>query len=432
VEIDVILKKALSKAEEAEVYAEEFQNTNVIFQSNRPKSVESCLGQGVGLRVIKNGRIGFSSITNKEDVDFLVEAAVESARFGETALFEFPPPSTPSQVKCFDPEVIKVTPEQMIEEGKEAIDKILQEFPSFKCEAEIDRTVAQVFILNSQGLNFTYKKTYYSFSLYAFLAEEGNFLGIGEEEVGCKYRKLSDVLSREIIEKIKISLRKATMDTGSYPVIFTPKAMPLIFAPLKKGINGKLVYKKASPLFSKLKTRIVSPMITIIDDATYPFGIGSRKVDAEGVPSRKNILVKNGILESFIFDLRTAKLMQTETTANAAREYDSLPTPSTTNFIVEPGELSLEDAIKDIKEGLIIDQVIGAGQSNVLMGEFSVNLDLGFKIENGKIKGRVKDAMATGNAYHLLNNIVGIGRESRWIGSTFTPFFYFSKINITG
>ncbi len=55
-----------------------------------------------------------------------------------------------------------------------------------------------------------------------------------------------------------------------------------------------------------------------------------------------------------------------------------------------------------------------------------------FEIENGKIKGRVKDAMATGNAYHLLNNIVGIGRESRWIGSTFTPFFYFSKINITG
>lgn len=208
--------------------------------------------------------------------------------------------------------------------------------------------------------------------------------------------------------------------------------MPLIFAPLKRGINGKLVYEKASPLFSKLKTRIVSPMITIIDDATYSFGISSRKVDAEGIPSRKNIIVKNGILESFIFDLRTAKLMQTETTANAAREYDSLPTPSTTNFIVEPGELSLEDAIKDIKEGLIIDQVIGAGQSNVLMGEFSVNLDLGFKIENGKIKGRVKDAMATGNAYHLLNNIVGIGRESRWIGSTFTPFFYFSKINITG
>lgn len=75
----------------------------------------------MGLRVIKNGRTGFSSITNKEDVDFLVEAAVESARFGETALFEFPPPSKPSQVECFDPEVIKVTPEQMIEEGKEAI-----------------------------------------------------------------------------------------------------------------------------------------------------------------------------------------------------------------------------------------------------------------------------------------------------------------------
>jgi len=86
--------------------------------------------------------------------------------------------------------------------------------------------------------------------------------------------------------------------------------------------------------------------------------------------------------------------------------------------------------IKDIKEGLIVDQVIGAGQSNVLMGEFSVNLDLGFKVENGKIKGRIKDVMATGNVYELLSNIRGIGKEAIFVGSNYTPPFYFAKINI--
>ena len=78
----------------------------------------------------------------------------------------------------------------------------------------------------------------------------------------------------------------------------------------------------------------------------------------------------------------------------------------------------------------IIDQVIGAGQSNVLMGEFSVNCDLGFKIEKGEIKGRVKNAMVTGNIYELLNNILGIGKETQFVGSTCTPAFYFAQVNV--
>ena len=426
-----ILKMALAETEEAEVYREDFQNTTVSFQSNRLKAIDNSFGQGIGLRVIKNGKIGFSSITNIEDLQFLIDSAITSSLIGQPAFFKFPSTSKVTQVKCFDSAVASLTVEKMIEEGKEAIKAILEEFPYLKCEAEIEKTTAEISILNSSGLSFSYKKSFYSFYVYAFLAREGDFLGVGEGESSCQYKDLSELLAKRVIEKIKLSQKKATIGTGIYPVIFTSKAMPIIFSPLKRGINGKLVHKKISPLSSRLNEKILSPLVSIVDDATFPYGKSSGPVDGEGVPSRKNSIIEKGVLKNFIYDLQTAGLMKTDTTANAARGYDSLPYPSTTNFIVTPGKISMEEMIKDIKEGLIVDQVIGAGQSNILMGEFSVNLDLGFKIENGKIKGRIKDAMATGNIYNLLNNIRGIGKEIQPINSTYTPPFYFAKINVS-
>jgi len=428
--VEKVLKMALSKAEEGEVYKESFQSTIVNFQFNHLKSVDSCFGQGVGLRVIKNGKIGFSSVTTNKDLELLVSSAIASASFGQKARFKFPSPSKVPQVECFDSNLPSVPVERMIEEGENTIKIITKEFPSVQCEAELEKEIATISILNSSGLNLTYKKSFYSFSIYAFLAEEGDFLGVAEEECGCQYKDYSTLLAQRVIEKIKLAQKKADIQTGIYPAIFTSKAMPLIFNSLEKGINGKLVQKNSSPLCSKLNQPIFSTLLTIVDDATLNFGPSSSPIDDEGVPSRQNTIVERGILKTFIYDLQTAGLMKTETTANGRRDYDSLPSPSTTNLIVSPGELSTQDMIKDMKEGIIIDQVIGSGQSNVLMGEFSVNLDLAFKVENGKIVGRIKNVMATGNIYELLKNILAVGKKAQFIGSICTPPFYFPRVHI--
>jgi PmbA protein len=382
--------------------------------------------------VIKKEKIGFSSITNTQDLKLLVNSALKAALFGQKACFKFPTLSEVSQVKCFDPAIPSISVEQMVEEGEKAIKTILKEFPSFQCEVELNKTVARVSILNSSGLNFTYRKSIYAFSIYAFLAQEGDFLGVGEEEVSCRYQDWSLSLAQRIIEKISLTQKKASIQTGTYPVLFTSKAMPLVLYPLKKGINGKLVHKKISPLSFRLNEPIFSSLVSIVDDATFPYAKASSPVDGEGVPSRPNPVIEKGVLKNFVYDLQTAGLMKTRTTANGLREYDSLPSPSTTNFIVSPGEVSLEEMIRDMREGLIVDQVIGAGQSNVLMGEFSVNLDLGFKVEGGKIVGRVKNVMASGNIYDLLKNVVAVGKEAQFVGSTFTPPFCFKRVYIAG
>ena len=107
----------------------------------------------------------------------------------------------------------------------------------------------------------------------------------------------------------------------------------------------------------------------------------------------------------------------------AIEGFSSQPSPGNSNITVEPGTMSFEAMIKDIRYGLLVDQVLGGGQSNVLAGEFSVNIDLGYLIENGEIVGRVKDCMFAGNAFEVFNNIVAIGDKAEWHGSIKVPPF---------
>jgi PmbA protein len=88
--------------------------------------------------------------------------------------------------------------------------------------------------------------------------------------------------------------------------------------------------------------------------------------------------------------------------------------------------------VEDMKEGLVVEQVIGAGQGNLLGGDFSGNVLLGYKVENGEIVGRVKDTMIAGNVYQVLKELLGIGQETRWVGGILqTPPLYCSSVSVT-
>jgi len=430
--MEKILEMATSRVEEAELYRVRSQTKEIGFQANKLKSVESAFEDGVGLRVIKNHRIGFSSLTDLSNPQPLINSALESAKFGQEARFHLPHPDRIPSPQCYDSHLISLKTNQMVEEGKRTIGLILKEVPNFKCEGAVEKTEIEVMIMNSRGLSYSFKKTNYAFSFYAFLAKEGDFLGVQEGEVGCQHQDWSSSVARRITEAIRLSRKKSKINPGRYPAIFTPKAVPLLLQSLKIGINGKTVQKKASPLLGKLGTHIVSPSINITDDGLFSFGLATAPLDGEGIPSRRTEIIKEGVLKNFIYDLQTAGLMGTESTANGARGYDSLPSPSPRNFILKAGDTSFEEMVKDIKEGVVVDQVIGSGQGNELTGEFSVNVDLGYRVKRGEIKGRLKDVMISGNAYKLLNQVIGVGKEARFVGTIRTPPLYFEKVTVTG
>jgi len=430
--MEKILEVALSKAEEAEIYGVKSETTTVKFQANQLKSISSAFKEGVGLRVIREERVGFSSINNLDSSDVLVNRALNSAQFGQKAYFHFPSPGKIPPIQCFDFHIPSLKVDKMVEEGERAIKLIVEEIPYLECESEIRKIETEVRILNTSGLDESYKKSVYLFFLYAFFAKEGNFLGIEEEEGGGEYKSFSSLIAQRVIKLANLARNEVRISSGTYPAIFTSKAMPLLLQSLMKGINGKLVQKKTSPLMGKVETPIVSPLINIIDDGRLPFGLATSPLDGEGIVSRRTEIIREGVLKNFIYDLQTASLMKAESTANAMRSYSSLPTPATTNFILKAKDTSFNEMVKDIKEGIIVDQVIGSGQGNDLTGEFSVNLDLGYKVERGKIKGRVKNVMISGNAYKLLNKVIAVGRETRGVGFIRTPPVYFEEVNVTG
>jgi PmbA protein len=126
---------------------------------------------------------------------------------------------------------------------------------------------------------------------------------------------------------------------------------------------------------------------------------------------------------NFLYDLDTAGRAGTKTTGNGVG-------CSPTNVVIKEGDTPYHEMVKNTKEGLIVHDVLGLGQGNPISGEFSVNLQLAYKIEDGEIVGRVKDVMLAGNTYEALRNIEAIGDEAQWSGSLLTPPMQIANLSV--
>lgn len=427
-----ILDLTLKHTPSVEVLYEEGESRSVSFENNKLKYVNTKSIRGIGLRVIKDGRIGFSSTTDFRKPEKLVANAIESAKFGQRAAFDFPSRNTFPKVNIFDQNVIDFHIHKCVDIGKEAIDRALTANSSYECSVGIGKGYGMRRLMNSKGLDISSSSTAFSMGIEILRVKDQSLLWVGEGESS---KNLITDLNKHVdkaLRGLQLAEKELKLKTGSYPVVVTAKAMGNLLATFEAGCNGKLVQKGASPLTNKLGEKIIDERVSIYDDATIDLADSSYPWDGEGVPSQRVPLFEKGVLKNFLFDLQTAGIMKTKSTGNGSRGFSSQPSPGNSNVIVEPGDMPLETMIKNTKYGVLVDQVLGGGQSNILAGEFSVNIDLGYLIENGEIVGRVKDCMFAGNVFEVFNNIIAIGDKAEWHGSTKLPPFYFKAINIAG
>jgi len=426
-----ILAKAKKIAATAEVFMVTSEETPVVFEANRLKSLQSKESRSISLRIFKDGRIGFAS-SNKPDVDGLVRAAVETAQFGAPANFELPGPAAFPAVEIKDSEVEKVSLERMVSLGEEMISALTDHTPEILCEAGITRNTISISIANSSGLEATYDKSAFVVGIEGTVIHGSDMLFVGESESSC--HPLLDTTN--ILNTVKLQLERASTQarvaTGNLPVIFTPDGVAsALIAPLMAAFNGKIVLEGASPLGNKIGQKVFDKKLNLYDDTTIAFQPSSRPFDDEGVSSRRLPLIEAGIPKNFLYDLKTAAMAHKESTGHGGRG-GGLPSPAPGAFVFDNGDVSPEDMMADIKEGLFIEHVMGATQGNILGGDFSGNVLLGYKIENGKIAGRVKDTMVFGNVYELLKDIAAIGSDGRWLGGRFfTPSIYCPSLSVS-
>jgi PmbA protein len=430
--MEQVLALAQKQAEAAEVFQVSSEETEAQFEANRLKRLQTSQSTTIALRVIRKGRIGYATATGAASARELVAAAVETAAFGTEAKFALPGARDYPEVGIFDARVSSVPIKDMVALGETMITTVTGHTPGILCDAGVGRVVVSARLLNSCGGQAAYRKSIFSLSIMGTLIEGTDMLFVGEADSSCHplsdTKKLTDVVFRQL----DLAKNRAKAPTRVLPVIFTPDGVTYLMMPLMSAFNGKMVLEGASPLGDKLGQLVFDKNFSLRDDPTVPYRPASRPCDDEGVPSRRTPLVSRGVVKNFLYDLQTAGLAGKKSTGNGNRERGGLPTPAPSALVVSPGRTDFNDMVADIKEGLVVEQLMGAEQGNILSGDFSGNVLLGYKIENGQIVGRVKDTMVSGNVYKILKDIPALGSESKWVmGFLNTPPLYCQGLSVS-
>ncbi|TMB65746.1 MAG: TldD/PmbA family protein [Chloroflexi bacterium] len=420
-------------AQQAEVFAVQSGETPVRFEANRLKEINARQTSGVALRVIVDGRIGFASSTKPGDVSELVAAAMETAPFGPEAHLEFPRDGEAPPVDVFDAAVESLPVDDMIQAGQSLIDAVRAVEPELLCDAYVRRGGSTVTIANTNGGQVAYRGTGYSAWVNGTLIRGTDMLFVGDGDASCRAQLDLKAVETSVISQLENSRRMAEARTAEWPVIFTPLGVAsALIGPLTMAFSGRLVHQGQSPLAGCLGKAMYDVRLSVSDDATLPYRPGSRPLDDEGVASRRNSLIEKGIVRGFLYDLQTAGLAKAASTGSAERSLAAQPSISTSSVLIDEGEMRFQEMVRSVNEGLVVEELMGAGQGNVMGGDFSGNVLLGYKIENGEITGRVKDTMVAGNVHQALGRRAAIGSESRWVGgSVRTPALFFESLTVS-
>jgi PmbA protein len=428
-----ILDMAASRADAAEVILEVGESRSVHFEHNRLKYIDARGIRGAGVRVLHRGKIGFSSTTDLDEPERVVRNAIESADFGQEARFEFPAPAPGTKIGLYDPDVPSFDTHRAIEIGGAAVARLLASDPRLDCAAGLDTSHGERYLLNTAGLSLELRSTAFDIGVYALrVGEDGTLTHVDDGRSSRRVVVEMDKHVDRVLQQLEWSRQTVRVEAGIMPVLFVPEALGVLLITLGSNVNGKTLQKGASLLAGRIGERVLDERITLWDDALVDYALGSAPFDGEGVPCRRLPIFEAGVFRNFVFDLQTAGMTGHASTGSAQRSFASQPGPGHHNIRLAPGRVPCADMLADMRRGVVVYQVLGAGQSNVLAGEFSVNVELGFLVENGKIVGRVKDAMLAGNAFEAFNNVADISQETEWHGALELPYVCFKGLSVVG
>lgn len=426
-----ILAELETKVDQVEVVEINSESTQIGFESNRLKSSQVEETRGVAVRVVKEGRLGFAASSDVSAMEKLMANVLESAAYGDRVPIAFPAPQESPQVVTFDRTVAELPIPRLVEIGEEIVDLILEIEPEARVNVDLERGIEHMTIRNQRGTQVAFQRSPLSLSFEISRVKGDDVLLMFDTMGTTVWDEDYLAFARRLGKKLEQAKQSATLESGRMPVLFAPTGALVLGLPLMYGLDGKNVYTGVSPMRGKVGTKLFDPKVSIVDDATLDGRFGSAPYDDEGVAHRKSVLVQEGILRGFMYDLKTAAQAGADSTGNGERSLFSPPNPSPTNLIFEAGDTPLADILADIEHGLLIENVLGLGQGNVISGAFSNSVSLAFKIEKGEIVGRVKDVSIAGNVYDLLPQVAAVSRESEWVYRRMSvPYILLPEMNV--
>jgi PmbA protein len=424
-QLEQLLELAKQKgATDAEVYQVRSQSRPVFFEGNRLKQLESSQSEGTALRIWRDNCPGLAVAYGQVDAETLVDKALALSQLNEPETIEL----TEARTEIVSNQGAILPVETFIEMGQNAIATLRQAYPEIICSAEFECEEETTTLINSRGLYCQYTDTSLSYYLGAELVRGEDFLGIYDGEYSRKKLNPEQIV-QQIIQRLDWAKTNTTSLMGKVPVLFTANAVTMLWGTVSAALSGKRVLEGSSPWSESKGKPVVSELITLTQQPDKePY---SCPFDDEGVVTQPLHLIVDGRLEQFYCDRAIGRELGISSTGNGFRPgLGSYPTPSLINLIVKAGHGSLFNLIHQLNNGIVIDQILGGGAD--ISGDFSINIDLGYRVENGEIVGRIKDTMIAGNVYTVLKQVVSLGGDLNWNGSCYTPSMIVSGLSVVG
>lgn len=440
-----VVEEARKKgADVAEAIARSGSELSTKIRMGEPELVEEAGHRSIGMRVIKQKRVALTSTSDltPEGLARFVSDALELADISQEDPFAGPAdpeliasPGSWPDLDLFDPAGGEVNAAQALEWAKRGEQAARDFDPRITNSdgADFSRTAGCFALVLSGGFKGGYAGSYTQLVVSPVADDEG-----GKKRRGYHYsakRWLNELDTPENIgrEAAKRTLRKLgarKVPTCEAPVIFDPDEARAILGLMAGCTLGSAIWRKGSYLVGRENTQVASERVTIVDDPHILRGPGSKPFDGEGLPTRRNVVVEQGILKTFLCDSYSGRKLGRPSTASASRGSGGGVGPSTSNFLLLPGQESPEDILKSTKSGLYVTEMMGFG-FNAVTGDFSRGAS-GFWIENGELAFPVSEVTISLNIDELWKRIDAVGNDLDQRSSIASPTLRVSSMVIAG
>ena len=413
-------KEVENNCDAYEIYVDESKLIELDSKQDELDFAKEEIEAGIWIRVIKDNKIGFAFTSNLNKISETAKQSIENTKLNKIdENYSFAEVEKVKDVKkVYD----KRFNDLDLNESVELLKSVISQAIDSGCEVTesgFSASAGRSLILNSNDVSIENNGTGFGISLSVTIQKDGEVATAYNSASSRFYDLDGEKLANEVCDLAKSSLNSKPIETDNYNVVLDYYAATGLLQTFITAFDGENVARGRSILKDKIGSEIVNPSLSIIDNPLLEKGMNTTRCDGEGSVSETTELIKDGVLNSFIYDIYTANKEGVKTTSNGYRgSYLSTPMISPSNLEFKFDEMK---DLSEIKKGVLTTSVLGAHTANPISGDFSVEANNAFKIENGEITEPINKAMISGNIFEIMKQVEGLKSEIKQYGSFILP-----------
>jgi len=437
---DLVRRARAEGATDADALVVSGAEFSVTVRKGEVEQLTDAGSKALGLRVFvgKRTATSYSSDFSASALTRLVAEAVAMARVtSEDAAAGLPDETEAfdaADLGLHDPSPAALPTAERIEHARRAEAAALAVSPEITNSegASFGSGEDEIALANSRGFGGSYRASSVSMSVVPVGERDG------QKERDWWYssgRGLGELLAPEEVGRIagertlrRLGARK--VKTAEVPVVFDPETAADLLGHVFGALSGYAVFRGATFLKDRVGETVASPLLTIIDEGRKPRGLGSRPFDGEGLLTRRNVPLDNGVLRHFLCDAYSARKIGARPTGSARRGVGGGPSVGASNLCFAAGETPPGDIVAGVDHGLYVTDLIGFGV-NLVTGDYSQGAS-GLWIEKGQLAFPVHEVTIAGNLKQMLLDVDAVGTDLEWRGSSASPTLRVKKMMLSG